>query len=48
MALLIEVASALARGSLVPPYPADEAMTDAMNDAANDVDQRAEYTDGKA
>jgi GAF domain-containing protein len=44
LALLIEVASALARGRHVPPYPADDAMTE----AANDADQRAEHTDGKA
>ena len=40
LALLIEVASTLARGGHVPPYPSD--------DAANDADQHAEHTDGKA
>jgi GAF domain-containing protein len=44
LALLIEVASTLARGGHVPRYPVDEAVTDAANDPA----QRAEYTDGKA
>jgi GAF domain-containing protein len=44
LALLIEVASALARGGHVPPYPVDEVMTA----AANDADQCAKHTDGKA
>jgi GAF domain-containing protein len=32
LALLIEVASALARGGHVPPYPGDDAINDAAND----------------
>ena len=43
MALLIEVASALARGGHVPPYP----VNDAINDAVNEPGQRAEQTDGQ-
>jgi GAF domain-containing protein len=43
MALLIEVASTLARDGHVPPYP----VNDAINDAANDPGQCAEQTDGQ-